>query len=52
MKLGMRGVLMHSTINGEPLDLPKFKPLYAQMAEFDLPIWIHPSYSPVIQTSP
>jgi aminocarboxymuconate-semialdehyde decarboxylase len=52
MGLGMRGVLMNSTIDGEPLDLPKFRPLFAQMAEYDLPIWIHPSYLPVIQTTP
>ena len=43
-KLGMRGILLHSNVNGESLDLPKFRPLYAQMAEYDLPIFIHPSY--------
>jgi aminocarboxymuconate-semialdehyde decarboxylase len=43
-KLGIRGVLLHSNVNGESLDLPKFRPLYAQMAEYDLPIFIHPSY--------
>ena len=42
-KLGMRGILLHSSVNGESLDLPKFRPLYAQMAEYDLPIFIHPS---------
>jgi predicted TIM-barrel fold metal-dependent hydrolase len=46
-QLKMRGVLIHSNINGEPLDLPKFKPLYEQMAKYDLPIWIHPWYLPV-----
>lgn len=43
-KLGIRGVLLHTNVNGESLDLPKFRPLYAQMAEYDLPIFIHPSY--------
>ena len=52
MGLGMRGVVVNTTINGEPLDLPKFRPLYAQMAEYDLPIWIHPPYITAIQTSP
>jgi aminocarboxymuconate-semialdehyde decarboxylase len=46
-KLKMRGILIYSNINGEPLDLPKFKPLYKQMAKYDLPIWIHPWYLPV-----
>ncbi len=51
MKLKIRGVLMHSTINGDPIDLPKFRPIFAQMAEFDLPIYIHPSpsYLPINQ---
>jgi len=50
MKMGLRGVLMNPIINGEPMDLPKFKPLFAQMAQYDLPIWIHPSYISAIQT--
>jgi len=41
-ELGLKGVQIVSTINGETLDLPKFRPLYEQMAECDLPIWIHP----------
>ena len=52
MGLGLRGILMYPTINGEPLDLPKFRPLFAQMAQFDLPIWIHPSYFPPFQLLP
>ena len=52
MGLGMRGVLINSTINGEPLDVPKFKPIYALMVEYDLPVWIHPSYLPAIQITP
>ena len=50
MGLGMRCVLMNSTINGEPIDLPKFRPIFAKMVEYDLPVWIHPTYSPSIQT--
>lgn len=41
-QLGFKGVQIYSRINGEPLDLPKFKPLYEKMANYDLPIWIHP----------
>jgi len=37
MGLGLRGILMNTTINGEPMDLPKFRPLFAKMVEYDLP---------------
>jgi predicted TIM-barrel fold metal-dependent hydrolase len=42
-KLRLKGVQIYSRINGEPLDAPKFKPLYKKMAEYNLPIWIHPT---------
>jgi predicted TIM-barrel fold metal-dependent hydrolase len=42
-KLRLKGVQIYSRINGEPLDTPKFRPLYEKMAGFDLPIWIHPT---------
>ncbi len=37
------GVQLFSNANGVPLDHPDFKPLFAKMAEYDLPIWIHPA---------
>ena len=37
------GIQFSSNIKGAPLDLPEFKPLFAKAAEYDLPIWIHPS---------
>lgn len=37
------GIQFFSNVNGKPLDLPEFKPLFAKMAEYDLPIWIHPA---------
>jgi len=37
------GVQVFSNANGKPLDLPEFKPLFEMMAEYDLPIWIHPA---------
>ena len=43
--LEFRGVQIFSNIDGEPLDEPKFKPLYERMAQYDLPIWIHPWWS-------
>jgi aminocarboxymuconate-semialdehyde decarboxylase len=47
-KLGFKGVQIFSNINGETLDLPKFRPLYKKMAQHDLPIWIHPWDEPGI----
>ena len=45
-ELGFRGIQIFSSINGESLDAPKFRPLFAKMAEYDLPIWIHPCDPP------
>ena len=41
-QLGFRGVQIYSTVNGETLDHPKFRPLYEKMARYDLPLWLHP----------
>lgn len=40
--LGARGVQIFTNIAGEPLDDPKFHPLFALLAHYDLPIWLHP----------
>jgi aminocarboxymuconate-semialdehyde decarboxylase len=37
------GVQFFTNVNGKPLDLPEFKPLFEKMAGYDLPIWIHPA---------
>ena len=37
------GVQFFSNVKGAPLDLPEFEPLFARMADIDLPIWIHPA---------
>ena len=41
--LGAAGVLIYTDIAGEPLDLPKFEPIFAAMAELDTAIWLHPA---------
>ena len=41
-ELKFKGVQLYSSINGKPLDRPEFLPLYEKMAQYDLPIWIHP----------
>ncbi len=42
LDLGFRGVYVHSNINGKPLDDPEFFPLFEKMAQYNLPIYIHP----------
>ncbi len=41
--LGATGIQIFSNVNGRPLDLPEFQPIFERMAELDLPIWIHPA---------
>ena len=36
------GVQIFTNVNGKPLDLPEFKPLFEKMEQHDLPIWVHP----------
>jgi len=42
-KLGARGVQIFSNVNGRPLDQPEFRPLFEKMAQYDLPLWLHPT---------
>ena len=42
-KLGAVGVQIFTNVNGKPLDLPEFAPLFAAMAKLDRPIWLHPA---------
>jgi aminocarboxymuconate-semialdehyde decarboxylase len=41
--LGAKGIQIFTNIKGEPLDLPKYRPVFAAMAKHDLPIWLHPT---------
>jgi aminocarboxymuconate-semialdehyde decarboxylase len=41
--LGARGIQIFTHVNGHPLDEPQFEPLFAAMAAYDLPIWLHPA---------
>ena len=41
--LGARGIQIFTHVNGHPLDEPQFEPLFATMAAYDLPIWLHPA---------
>ena len=41
--LGLRGVFLPSHIGGEPVDEPRFEPLYARCAVLGVPLVLHPS---------
>jgi len=41
--LGAVGIQIFTNINGRPLDEEAFRPLFAKMADYDLPIWMHPA---------
>jgi len=40
--LGANGIEFYTNVNGKPLDLPEFEPIFDAMAKHDLPIWVHP----------
>ena len=42
-ELGAGGVQIFTSVAGRPLDDPGFEPIFATMAELDLPIWLHPA---------
>jgi predicted TIM-barrel fold metal-dependent hydrolase len=42
-ELGARGALIYTDIAGEPLDLPKFEPVFATLAALDACVWLHPA---------
>ena len=44
--LKFRGAQINSPINDKPLDSPEFMPVYEKMAQYNLPIWIHPMRTP------
>jgi predicted TIM-barrel fold metal-dependent hydrolase len=40
--LGARGIQIFSNVLGKPMVAPEFLPLFAAMAAYDLPMWLHP----------
>jgi aminocarboxymuconate-semialdehyde decarboxylase len=42
-ELGAGGVQIFTSVAGRPLDEKAFEPIFATMAELDLPIWLHPA---------
>ena len=54
LELKLKGIFLHTPLyfhseetkppaGGKPLDSPELIPIYEKMAEFNLPIWIHPN---------
>src|SRR3569832_955173 len=41
--LGAKGVQTYYHIGGHPLDEPRFRPFFEAMANWDRPIWLHPT---------
>ncbi|MFC1943606.1 amidohydrolase family protein [Chloroflexota bacterium] len=41
--LGLKAITIPSSVKGQPLDTPVFEPFWAQAAELDVPIYIHPN---------
>ncbi len=42
-ELGARGVQVFSNVEGRPLDEPEFSIVWESLADYDLPVWIHPA---------
>ena len=43
--LGAAGVQIFTNVAGRPLDHADYEPLFAAMADYDLPVWMHPARS-------
>jgi predicted TIM-barrel fold metal-dependent hydrolase len=43
--MGARGVQVFTNVAGEPLSAQRYRPIFARMAEHDLPVWVHPMRS-------
>ena len=41
-QLKLKGLQLNTSINEKPLNLEELLPLFQKMAEYDLPVWIHP----------
>ncbi|HET8550677.1 MAG TPA: amidohydrolase family protein [Bryobacteraceae bacterium] len=49
VKLGMKGILLYSNINGEFPDEPKYRPLFEYAQDAGLPVLLHPAYPTTYQ---
>ncbi len=42
-ELHFKGIQICTDINGKPLDLPEFMPIFEKMEKYDLPVYLHPA---------
>jgi uncharacterized protein len=42
-QLGAKGIQLFTNVNGKPIDAKQYAPLFALAAQYDLPIWLHPT---------
>lgn len=42
-QLGAVGIQVFTNVNGLPLDDPRFRPIFDDIARRDLPVWMHPT---------
>ncbi len=50
--LKLKGIQIFSSVNGKPLDSPEFLPIYEKMAQYNLPIWLHPCRDGIVPDYP
>ena len=41
-----RGIQVFTNVAGRPLSDPQYRPLFRRMAQYDLPVWVHPMRGP------
>ncbi len=42
--IGLKGISVASNIHGKPVDAPEYEPFWAQAAELNIPVYIHPAH--------
>jgi aminocarboxymuconate-semialdehyde decarboxylase len=45
-ELGSKGVQVFTNVAGAPLSDAKYRPIFARMVAYDLPVWVHPMRGP------
>jgi predicted TIM-barrel fold metal-dependent hydrolase len=50
-KLGMKGILLYSNLDGAFPDEDRFRPMFAQAERMDLPVLLHPAYPMTYQAT-
>ena len=43
-EFGAIGIQLFTNVGGRPLDDPEFWPVFEAIVQYDLPVWLHPTY--------